>query len=76
MSWIREHYPDLPTWFADVRQRPAVHLGQKSIAALEHQLMGIDFAEDFYQIPAADRIGGFDRPAFEQWVDDTLNTSD
>jgi hypothetical protein len=67
-------FPTLPALLADIRRRPGVHLGETSILALEHQFLGIQFAEDFHQIPLESRLGGFDLGAFERWVDQTLNT--
>jgi hypothetical protein len=73
MSTTRDLLPDLPTFLADIRRRPGMYLGSKSIYALEHQLMGIRFAEDFHDIPEASRFGGFDREAFEAFVERTFN---
>jgi hypothetical protein len=51
-----------------------MYLGTKSIYALDHQLMGIRFAECFHDVPEDKRFGGFDLDTFETWVDQTLNT--
>lgn len=74
MPWIREQFPTLPALLAAIRRRPGAYLGEKTILALEHQLYGIRFAEEFHGIPQGSRLGGFDLDAFERWVDQTLNT--
>lgn len=74
MSPTREQLPDLPTLLAEIRRRPGLYLGTRSIFALDQQLMGIRFAEDFHDIPEEKRFGGFDLDSFEKWVDETLNT--
>lgn len=74
VSRVREKIPDLQTMLAEIRLRPGMYLGTKSILAIDHQLMGIYFAEDFHKIPKNQRFGGFDIEAFEKWVDETLNT--
>lgn len=74
MSRLRDHFPTLHSYFAEVRRRPGMYLGQKSILALEHQLIGISFAEDLHDIPTSARFDGFDIVAFENWVLTTFNT--
>jgi hypothetical protein len=48
-------------------------LGGKSIRGLQMTLGGIEFAEDFHQVPTERRFGGFDFAAFETWVEQTHN---
>ena len=45
----------------------------RSIRALAAMLAGIYFAEDFHEIPAAARFGGFNRADFEKWVASKYN---
>jgi len=60
---------DWPSFFAEVRQRPAMWLGAKSALALECVVQGIGLAEYFYHVSSDDALGGFDWNAFEKWVD-------
>ena len=73
MHPIREQFPTLPALLAEVRRRPGLYLTEKSIQALHDQLIGIQFAEDFHDIPEQDRFGGFDLEGFEKWVEQTFN---
>ena len=72
-SVLRHRYPDMPTLLADIRARPDLFLGGRTIAGLNVLVGGIGLAEDFHQIPQADRFGGFDFPAFERWVETRYN---
>lgn len=74
MHWVRELYPNLPDLLADIRQRPGIFLGCKSIEGMQHLLGGIQLAEDLHDIPLDSRFSGFDFTAFEEWVDRTFNT--
>lgn len=67
-------YPDLPTLLAAIRMRPGMFLGHKSVHGLRLFLSGIEFAENFHGLAAADRMGGFDATKFEQWVERRYNT--
>jgi len=69
----RELLPDLRTLLDEIRRRPGMYLGAKSLYALEHQLMGIQFAEEFHDVPNDKRLRGFELDAFEHWVDQTFN---
>lgn len=73
MTWVREQVPDVPTLLAELRRRPGMWIGTKSIERLDQMLGGIDFAEDWHRIPAKARFGGFDFTAFEVWVEHTYN---
>ena len=71
---VREHFPDMPALLAEVRRRPGMWMGRKSIWALSDMLAGISYAENFHEVPAEKRIGGFDSDAFEKWVDLTYQS--
>jgi hypothetical protein len=73
MTRIREQVLDVPALLADLRRRPGVWIGQKSIERLNMMLAGVEFAEDWHAIPADARFGGFDFKAFEAWVEQTYN---
>ena len=70
---LRDRYPDLPALLAAIRTRPGMFLGHQTICGLHLLLCGIDFAEDFHGVLAADRIGGFDAVGFERWVESRHN---
>ena len=70
---LRDRYPDVPALLAAIRTRPGMFLGRASVCRLGHLLDGIRLAEDFHELPAADRIGGFDRAGFEKWVASRYN---
>ena len=72
MNW-REQVPDVPALLSDLRRRPGVWIGQKSIERLNLMLGGIEFAENWHAIPAEARFGGFDFKTFEAWVEQTYN---
>jgi hypothetical protein len=72
MNW-REQVPDVPALLADLRRRPGVWIGQKSIGRLNMMLGGIEFAENWHGIPADARFGGFDFIGFEAWVEQSYN---
>lgn len=71
----REEYPDIPSLLSAIRKHPAMFLGHKTTYGLGLWLNGIWFAEDLYEIPADTRFGGFDRRAFERWVESRYNPS-
>ena len=48
-------------------------IGHNSVTALECTLLGISYAEEFYQIPKDRIFGGFDWAAFEAWIEKTYN---
>ena len=73
MPTLREKYPDLPSLLAAIRRRPGMFLGHQTIRGLNLFLGGFYFSEDLYDIPNADRLQGFERPQFEQWVDSKFN---
>jgi hypothetical protein len=70
---VRDRYPDLPTLLAAIRARPGMFLGHTTICGLYLFLSGVGFAEDFHDLPAAARIGGFDAEGFERWVEQRYN---
>lgn len=72
-SELRDRYPDIPTLLAAIRARPGMFLVCKTVSGLHMLLCGIGFAEDFHGIPETERIGGFDREGFEQWVESRHN---
>jgi hypothetical protein len=73
MNWVREQVPDVPTLLGEVRRRPGMWIGTKSIERLNQMLGGIGFAEDWHRIPPEARFGGFDFAAYEAWVERTYN---
>jgi hypothetical protein len=73
MTGIRAVVPDVPAFLADLRRRPGVWIGQKSIERLNIMLAGVELAEDWHAIPDNARFGGFDFKAFEAWVEQTYN---
>jgi len=66
---------DWPSFFEQIRARPAMWMGCKSLTALENLLGGISLAEYFYDIPEDRVFTGFDFEAFEKWADDRFNPS-
>ena len=44
-------------------------LGHPTVRGLHLFLCGVGFAEDFHDLPAEARIGGFDAKGFERWVE-------
>jgi hypothetical protein len=70
---VRDRYPDLPALLAAIRARPGMFLGRTTVRGLHLFLCGVGFAEDFHDLPAAARIGGFDADGFERWVEQRYN---
>jgi hypothetical protein len=68
-----DRYPDLPALFALMRARPGVYFGQKSVHSMHVFLEAFRFAEHLYRVDWRDRLGGFDRQGFEQWVSRRYN---
>ena len=64
---------DYPTLLAEIRGRPALWLGSKSITALEHQLTGFELAEQVHRIEPQNRFSGFGFSGFEEWVEVQFN---
>ena len=64
---------DWPTFFEQVRLRPAMWLGSASLTALEGLLSGIGLAEFLYDVPEKDCLGGFSFQEFEEWVAHRFN---
>lgn len=73
MTALRDKHPDLPALLEAIRRRPGMYLGEKTILGLSLLLSGIGLAEDLHGIPEDCRIGGFDFPAFEKWVEAAYN---
>lgn len=73
MSTLRDKYPNLPSLLEAIRQRPGMFLGHQTAYGLSVLLMGFMFAEDYHDVPAQDRLGGFDLASFEAWVEKTYN---
>lgn len=57
-------------WLAHVRLRPAMYLGEKSLAALESALVGYATACRIHQTPETSRLGvtGIDKE-FARWLE-------
>jgi hypothetical protein len=52
-----------------------MYLGEKGIRLLGLFLFGIDYAENYHDVPEGSRIRGFDFAAFEKWVESKYNLS-
>jgi len=70
---MRDRYPDAPALLAAIRTNPGMFLGRATARGLGLLLDGVHLAEEFHAVPAADRIGGFDREDFERWVESRYN---
>lgn len=66
-------YPNLSTLLLEIRRRPALFLGRKSVFALSTFLNGIWFAEEFHAIAPSKQFSDFDFCSFEKWVEDSFN---
>ena len=64
---------DWPSFFVQIRLRPAMWLGQPSLTALENLIRGIELAEYLYDVPDGKRLGGFPFDEFEHWVEESFN---
>lgn len=73
MTDTRDEIPDLQTLLGEVRRRPAMWLGCKSIGRLRVMLAGIQFAEEFHDVRKEARFGGVDFVGFEKWVERAYN---
>jgi hypothetical protein len=73
MPTLRDRYPNLPSLLEAIRRRPGMFLGHRSAYGLSVLLMGLIFAEDYHDVPDADRLGGFDLAQFERWVEGKYN---
>jgi hypothetical protein len=65
MSLPFTNWPDM---LADVRRKPGMYIGGRSVEKLHCMLLGFRYAEYQYDIPEANRLGGFDFNAFEEWI--------
>src|SRR5262245_27431026 len=70
---LRETYPDLPSLLDAIRRRPGMFLGHQGAYGLSVLLIGFMFAEDYHELPEANRLGGFDREKFEPWIVEKYN---
>ncbi len=64
---------DWPTFFEQVRRRPGMWLGHRSLTALQFLLHGVHLAEFFYDVPEGSRLGNFPFQEFEEWVERRYN---
>ena len=64
---------DWPTYFEQVRQRPAIWFGTVSLMRMQMYIDGITIAEFFHDVPEENRFRGFDFAGFEQWVEQRFN---
>ena len=65
MSYIFKSFPD---FLAAIREKPGMYTGGRSVNNLDLLLTGFHLAESQYAIPDAERLGGFDFEAYEEWV--------
>jgi hypothetical protein len=63
----------MPALLAAIRARPGMFLGRPTVSGLQLLLSGISIAEDYHEVPAEARIGGFDAAGFERWVESRHN---
>jgi len=75
MPTTPDRYPDLPSLLEAIRKRPGMFLGHKTVYGLSVFLAGLAFAENYHNMPASDRLGGFDMEQFERWVEMKFNPS-
>ncbi len=73
-AWLRARAPDWPSLLADMRGKPGMWTGGKTIAVLRLYRDGLQHAEMFHAIPVDRRLGGFNFVTFEEWVDARFNT--
>ena len=64
---------DWPTFFEEVRWRPAMWLGRPSLACLRALLAGFALAEDLYAVGPERLLTGFPFVEFEAWVAQRFN---
>ena len=64
---------DWPSFFDQIRRRPAMWLGCTSLTALQNFIGGIGLAQYLYDVPEERLLSGFSFEAFEQWVEDHFN---
>jgi hypothetical protein len=64
---------DWPSFFDQIRRRPAMWLGSPSLSALENFIRGIGLAEYLYDVPEDRRLGGFPFDEFERWAEARFN---
>lgn len=64
---------DWPTFFEQIRQRPAMWLGSPSLSAMENLIRGIEMAEYLYDVPGEKCLAGFPFDEFERWIAEFFN---
>jgi hypothetical protein len=62
-----------PSFFDQIRRRPAMWLGSTSLTALQSLISGISLAEYLYDVPAEKQLAGFPFDEFERWVEERFN---
>ena len=64
---------DWPSFFEQIRRRPAMWLDEPSLLALKNLIRGIELAEFLYGVPEGRLLGGFSFLEFERWVEEQFN---
>jgi hypothetical protein len=64
----RKRVSDMAVLLAEIRQRPGMYFGRRSVTDLWLFLMGFWLAEGLHELPQESRFGGFDRETFERWA--------
>ena len=60
-------------FFEEIRKRPSLWIGKKSLIAFEAFWSGIFIAEMICNVPEEKQLSGFNWTAFEEWVDKKYN---
>ena len=58
----------IPDFLEEIRKRPGMWLGEKSLLAFRALFYGLHLAEELYNIPDNQKLIGFDWKEFEDWV--------
>jgi hypothetical protein len=64
---------DWPSFFEQIRRRPAMWLGEPSLLALRSLIRGVELAEFLYDITEDRALGGFPFMEFERWAEGRFN---
>ena len=64
---------DYPSLFHQVRMRPGMWFGEKSLSRFEAFLAGISCSEYFYRVADDRCLAGFDFEAFQNWANPQFN---
>lgn len=67
-AWCRKRMPDWPALLSDVRAKPGLWTGGRTIRGLRLFRDGITCAERFHGITSDRRLGNFDWERFEAWI--------